>query len=465
MPQINFEDTIAAISTPIGEGGIGIVRLSGPKAIEFVDQIFRSKSGQKLINTKPLRVIYGHIIDEKGNRIDEALVTLFKSPKSYTCEDLVEISSHGGIRVTRKILDLILKQGVRSAEPGEFTKRAFLNGRLDLAQAEAVLDVIRAKTDASLVIAQDQLQGHFSREIRKLRDDLMKVYAHIEAFVDFPEEDIEVFSHDEVLKRLEEIIKHVRNLILTYQKGEVMREGILTVIVGRPNVGKSSLLNALLVRDRAIVSEFPGTTRDALEEMIELDGILFRIVDTAGLGPHKDHLDQLSMERTKKYLEQGQIFLHVLDGSSPMTEEDRNIADLVAGKKVITVINKVDLLPTLTPTPLPFKGRGKGEGCIVRISAKTRSGLSDLERSLAGIVWNGSVHVDGVTVTRLRHKVALERALESLESAKKVFLNKESLEFLSFDIKTALDALAELIGEVYSEDLLDVIFSEFCIGK
>lgn len=456
MPNINFDDTIAAISTPIGEGGIGVIRVSGPKAIKIADKIFLAKSGKKLSGAKPLTVNYGEVCDEKGKRVDEVLVTLFRAPKSYTCEDLVEISTHGGIVVTRKILDLILKQGVRPADPGEFTRRAFLGGRLDLAQAEAVLDVIRAKTDASLTAAQDQLEGRLSHDIRKIKENLMKVYAHIEAFVDFPEEDIEVFSRGEILKRLEDVKHQIKTLIQSYGKGEVMREGVLAVIVGRPNVGKSSLLNALLDRDRAIVSEVPGTTRDTLEEMIELDGILFRIVDTAGLGRGRNQLDALSMERTKKYLEKGQLFLFVLDGSEPFQEEDRVIKELLGDKKVITVVNKSDLPITLT---LP------GPAEPIKISAKTREGISNLESRMTQLVWNGRVSVEGVTITRLRHKVALERAHEALESAKKVFLAKESLEFLSFDIKSALDALAELIGEIYSEDLLDVIFSEFCIGK
>lgn len=455
MSKINLEDTIAAISTPVGEGGIGIVRVSGPKAFAAVDQIFRAKSGKKLIDAKPLRLIYGHVVDEKNHPIDEVMCVIFKAPKSYTCDDLVEISSHGGIVVTRKILDLVLKQGVRAAQPGEFTRRAFLGGRIDLAQAEAVLDVIQAKTDAGLAAAENQLRGELSRQIQKLREDLMKVYAHIEAFVDFPDEDIEVFSGDEVLKRLEDVKTQIRNLILSYQQGEVMREGVLAVIVGRPNVGKSSLLNALLDRDRALVSEIPGTTRDALEEMIELDGVLFRIVDTAGLGAHKDELDKLSMERTQHYLERGQIFVHVLDGSAAATKEDEEIAIRVRGKKVISVMNKSDL-----PQQINWQ-----DGALVRVSAKMRLGLSDLERRLTQVVWDGRVHVEGLTITRLRHKTALENALVALESAKNVFLKKESLEFLSFDIKTALTALSELIGEIYSEDLLDVIFAEFCIGK
>ncbi len=462
MGKINFEDTIAAVSTPVGEGGIGIVRVSGPRAVEAVEKIFRAKSGRSLKEAAPMRVIYGQIRNGSSEAVDEALVTLFKAPHSYTSEDLVEISCHGGIVVTRKVLELVLKQHVRHADPGEFTRRAFLSGRIDLAQAEAVLDVIRAKTAASLAVAQDQLQGNLSREIRRLREELMKMYAHIEAFVDFPEEDIEVYSRDEVLTRLESVKNQIQTLIQSYQKGEVMREGILTVIVGRPNVGKSSLLNALLDRDRAIVSEIPGTTRDALEEMIEIGGVVFRLVDTAGLGPHKDRLDQLSMDRTKKYLHQGKIFILMFDGSESVTTEDMEIASMMRGKKVIPVINKSDLGQKWNWNKLQI-AEDFPQG--LALSTKTRTGLSDLEKQLVNTVWHGKVHVEGVTVTRARHRDALEKAYQSLESAKTVFINKESLEFLSLEIRAALDALAELIGEVYSEDLLDVIFAEFCIGK
>jgi len=454
MPKINIDDTIAAIATPIGEGGIGIIRISGPGSITVSDKLFKAKSGKRLSEAKPASVILGHIVQD-GETIDEVLVTLFKAPKSYTGEDIIEISSHGGIVVTRKILDLIYHQAVRAAEPGEFTQRAFLNGRLDLTQAEAVLDVIQAKTDASLAVAQGQLQGSLSGKVKSIKDKLMQVFAHIEAFVDYPQEDLEVYSQTETRDKLEAVKQEINNLLASYQKGEIIREGILAVIVGRPNVGKSSLLNALLDRDRAIVSDVPGTTRDTLEEMIELEGVLFRVCDTAGLGDFDNKVDALSVERTKKYLEQGQLFLWMLDGSEVLTEEDKKVYELVKDKNVIPVLNKSDL-----PQQCEWN-----ENSPVKISAKNREGLSDLESKMKEIVWKGQVTTEGIAVTRVRHKNALEQALKDLEAAGQVFDNKESLEFLSFNIKAALDALAELIGEVYTEDLLDIIFSEFCIGK
>ncbi len=462
MPNINLDDTIAAISTPIGEGGIGIVRMSGPQAIEVSDVLFKAKSGKALAKVKPFTVHFGFVMDDE-RVVDEVLVTVFKSPKSYTSQDMVEISSHGGIVVTRKILDLIFKQGIRAAEPGEFTKRAFLSGRLDLTQAEAVLDVIQAKTDASLSVAQEQLKGSLSKKVKSIKDKLMHVYAHVEAFVDFPQEDLEVYSQKEVIEKIKEVESEINELLLSYQKGEIVREGILSVIVGRPNVGKSSLLNALLDRDRALVSDVPGTTRDALEEMIELEGILFRLCDTAGLGVFADKIDTLSMERTKKYLDQGNVFLWVLDSSEEFKEEDKNIVAMVKNKKVIPVLNKSDLPAQWKWEEVQKQFQMDVEPVL--ISAKNREGLSELEKRMKELVWEGKVTTEGIAVTRVRHKAALEQALIDLAQAGVVFQNKDSLEFLTFNIKAALDSLSELIGEVYSEDLLDVIFGEFCIGK
>ncbi|MBI4397549.1 MAG: tRNA uridine-5-carboxymethylaminomethyl(34) synthesis GTPase MnmE [Candidatus Omnitrophica bacterium] len=457
-----LNDTIAAVATAVGEGGIGIVRVSGPHAIRIADAIFRAKSGRLLAATRPMRVRYGHVLDPEKKIVDEVLVTLFRAPHSYTSEDLVEIACHGGLKIVSKVLELVLRAGARAAGPGEFTRRAFLSGKMDLAQAEAVLDVIRAKTDAGMRAAGEQLRGNLSEQVRALRERLMKLYAHVEAFVDFPEEDIEVYSAEEVRESLVSVQGQIRQLLNTYQKGEIVRDGILTVIVGRANVGKSSLLNAMLDRDRAIVSEISGTTRDSLEEMIEIGGMIFRLVDTAGLGECKDTLDELSMRQTAQYLERGRIFLFLLDASAAFSPFDLEIANRLRGKKVIPVINKSDQPGRWRWSEAPWAAHF---GTPIRISAKTRAGLEHLEKKLVDEVSQGMLETEGAQITRARHRDALEKALRALENGQAVFQRKDSLEFLSFELRAALDALAELIGEIYSEDLLDVIFSEFCIGK
>ncbi len=463
MPEIHLEDTIAAISTPPGEGGIGVIRLSGPNAISIAECMFRSAGGASLHELKSHTASFGHIVGHEGRAIDQAVVTLFLGPKSYTGEDVVEISAHGGSLILRKILDLALSLGARQAEPGEFTRRAFLNGRLDLTQAEAVLDLIRAKTDRSLEIALRQLVGKLSSELNSIKDELMKLYAHLEAYLDFPDEHLEVYSNPEFESRFQTILDRIKRLLGSFSKGEILREGACVIIVGRPNVGKSSLLNALLNRDRALVSEIPGTTRDILEESIELEGLWIRLVDTAGLWKSIDPLDQAAMERTKRYLEGGDLFLWVLDATSGLVEEDLAILASLKGRRTIPIINKIDIhggkishkqLEKLTEGIEP-----------IFLSAKTLEGIENLEKKIVDSILGTEVAEESILITRLRHRRALETSLELLEKSFQTFLSRESLEFVTVDLKVSIDALKELVGEIYSEDLLDVIFKEFCIGK
>jgi len=460
---LKLEDTIAAVSTPPGEGGIALIRVSGPEAVQLVSRFFQSSKGEDLTRGGSHTIHHGLWVDGEGKVIDEVLVSLFLKPHSYTGEDVVEISCHGGIRITRRILEVLTGQGARHAEPGEFTKRAFLNRKMDLMQAEAVCDLIRARSDASLEAAIRQLQGSLSKKIGRLKEGLMKIVAHFEASLDFPDERLEVYSHAEFLREIDGARKEVQGLLKSFQRGQILREGILTVIVGRPNVGKSSLLNALLEKDRALVSHLPGTTRDALEETIEIGGMAVRLVDTAGLSlDSKSELDQMGMERTRRYLQEGHLFLVLVDGSSEWSQEDEAILSRTTRKNYLVVINKIDL-----PARLDLEGllrRIPGESpCF--ISCLKGDGLPELEKRIQEKIQEMGIVPESATLMRLRHKQALERALEAMERSRKALEKGESAEFILMDLKASIDSLQELIGEVYSEDLLDIIFQEFCIGK
>ncbi len=461
MAVLRTDDTIGAIATPPGEGGIGVIRLSGPQVLEIAGKVFRGADGRDIRRMDSHTLRYGYIVNRDQKILDEVMVAFFKSPRSYTREDMVEISTHGGTRILRSVLEVLLQNGTRHAEPGEFTKRAFLNGRLDLAQAEAVLDLIKAKTDTARDQALRQLQGEFSREIAHLREKLLKLCAHVEAYVDFPEDDIEVYSREEFLSQFEEIGADIWKLLKTFEHGAVLRDGVLAVIVGRPNVGKSSLLNALLDRDRAIVSDIPGTTRDALEEELAIGGVLIRIVDTAGIRSRPEGIEKIGIEKTRQYMEQAQLFLAVLDGSQELAEEDKKIYQEIRKKKHVLVVNKVDLSLKLTTESLAVLG--PEEPCFV--SAHKRRGLEELEKRMATLVLNGGIHAESAVVTKARHKVALERAHEAVLKARQAFRERLSLEFIAFDLREALDHLGEIVGEIYTDDILDVIFREFCIGK
>jgi len=463
MPPINFGDTIAAVSTPLGEGGIAVIRVSGSEAISLVSRLFHSSKSESLKNQETHTIHHGHLVDEKERVLDEVLVSLFRSPHSYTGEDVAEISCHGGVRLTRDILECLVRCGARHADPGEFTRRAFLHGKLDLIQVEAVLDMIRARSEASLEAACYQLQGNLSRKIGFLKESLMKIFAHLEAGLDFPDERLDVYSKKECSNQIKEVKDQMQSLIASFKRGARLREGLMTVIVGRPNAGKSSLLNALLERDRALVSDIPGTTRDALEEEVEIGGIGLRLVDTAGLGLQpKDRLEEMGIERTRRYLAEGDLFLVVCDGSADWNEEDEAIFKEIKGKNLLIVVNKSDLPQRLDLVRLE-EWSGEKKPCF--ISCLTGSGLSEMENRIEEKIAGLKIPEESTTLTRLRHKQALEEALTALERFEGDIERGISSELALIDLKSALDSLRELIGEVYSESLLDVIFQEFCIGK
>lgn len=468
MPEIHLEDTIAAIATPAGEGGISVLRLSGPDSFRVLAKIFKPVKG-KLEDFSSHTVHLGEIA-AGGQRIDQVLVSLFLAPNSYTGQDVLEISAHGGLVVTKNILDLLIKNGARHAEPGEFTKRAFLNGKIDLTQAEAVLDLIRAKSEKSLTAAVRQLGGSLSQRFKEIKDELMKMYAHMEAFLDFPEEDLEIYEDKVFAAKFSKITEEIQALIAGFARGSLLREGALVAIAGKPNVGKSSVFNALLSRDRALVSEHPGTTRDTLEEAIEVGGIYLRLVDTAGLSPEigkKNPVDLMGMERTRQILKDADSFLYILDGSAAIEDADRLVYEEITrinsasgSKPVLVLINKSDLPQKIDKKVLQ---QMTGHKNVIEISAKDKKGFENLEESLRKTF--SSFEVAGEQITRLRHKNALEEAAASLRQSQAAFLKRDSLEFVVEDLKRSIDVLRELIGEIYSEDLLDVIFSEFCIGK
>ena len=464
MPEVNLEDTIAAIATPPGEGGLAVIRISGPSALSIAGKIFRGGPGVHVTEVAGHTVHYGRILDARGEAVDQVLLTVFRAPRSYTGEDTAEISAHGSPAAVRRILDRVIQSGARMAEPGEFTRRAFLNGRMDLMQAEAVVDLIRAKSDRSRAVALRHLEGSLSRKLKTLKDSLMLLYAHMEAFLDFPEEDIEVYSDETFLRSFGEIRRELQALIASFRRGALLREGIRCVLAGRPNVGKSSLFNALLERDRAIVSEFAGTTRDMLEEPLEICGLAVRLMDTAGLGTDAVHpLDRVGMQRTEQALAQADLVLLVVDATGPLQAEDEALrAGLGREHPCIIVANKCDLPKGLPDAKLKTFA---GSCPVVEVSSVTGKGVELLEKTMAGVFDEKSWNSESEQITRLRHKLALESACEALARAEEAFSRRESLDIVTLDVKGALDRMSELIGEIYSEDLLDVIFSEFCIGK
>jgi len=461
MPKLDVKDTICAIATPLGEGGIGVVRLSGPEAIEVASGALTLKPAELNLEKVPSHTVHYGYFQANGSILDEVMVAVFRAPRSYTAEDVVEISAHGSTFTLRKILDALVDKGARIAQAGEFTKRAFINGRIDLAQAEAVLDMIKAKSARGQKAALDQLQGRLSRTVAVIKEELIGVCAYLEAHIDFPDEDLDIFSEDSVLQRIHLVNEKIARLVKTYACGEFLRDGILTVLVGCPNVGKSSLLNALLDRDRAIISDIPGTTRDALEELLDIQGLLVRLVDTAGLGVEKSVLDKKGIEKTISYFEVGKLFLFLLDGTRALGKEDKKIFASLRGKTVIPVITKADLECAISVDAIK---KLTGESPII-VSSHSREGLEDLETAIADKIEISDIDANSVMVTRLRHKISLEAAREALIRAGEAYTKKSSLEFIASDLREALTHLGEVVGEIYTDDILDVIFSEFCIGK
>ncbi|MGC8795550.1 tRNA uridine-5-carboxymethylaminomethyl(34) synthesis GTPase MnmE [Thermodesulfovibrio sp.] len=454
-------DTIAAISTPLGEGGIGIIRISGKEAISIANRIFQSSKGVNLLVVKTHTIHYGFIIDpETGQKIDEVLVTVMRAPNTYTREDVVEINCHGGYVTLKRILDLVISQGARLAEPGEFTKRAFLRGRIDLSQAESVIDLIRAKTEQAQKIALEHLSGRLSKKINELRDSLMRVCAHVEAYIDFPEEDIDGLTQEEIQTEINRIKEEINKLIEGYEEGKIYMEGLRAAIVGKPNVGKSSLLNALLMKDRAIVTEIPGTTRDIIEEYVNIKGMPLKIVDTAGIREAHDLVEAEGIKRTLRAVELAQLVLLVLDSSRPIDSLDEEIINRVIHKKIIVVINKKDIRSKEFCLPEVLKDKPR-----VEISALKGEGIEELKELIFNTTISGKYEQEGVVITKMRHKIALENALQALNNALQSFKEKEPLEITAMFLREALSFLGQIVGVVTTEDILNLIFSEFCIGK
>jgi len=457
-----LDDTIVAISTPIGEGGIGIVRISGKEAIKMAEKIFK---GEKPTNEIPShRVTYGEIIDpQTGEVIDEVLLTVFRTPKSYTAEDLVEISCHGGQLILTRVLEQALKCGARLAEPGEFTLRAFMNGRIDLAQAEAVAELIRAKTDLGLRLGLRHLKGDLSEKINSYRDRLIDLLARLEVEIDFSEEDIEPLDRNKVIEEMELIEKELENLLATYEEGKILREGLNVVIVGKPNVGKSSLLNALLKEDRAIVTPIPGTTRDVISEFANLKGIPVRLVDTAGYHISKDAIELEGIRRTKIEMSEADLLLLVMDTSSKIDDEDLDLGKQVRDKKYLMVFNKIDIA---SPDLIRRNKEKLKVETIAKVSALKGEGLEGLkEKIVSSSLVMQKDQTQGVLISSLRHKDALTRAKKSLSLAINSLKKNLSPEFVALDVKASLDAIGEVVGKTVTDDILNKIFSEFCIGK
>ncbi|GAB4338645.1 MAG: tRNA uridine-5-carboxymethylaminomethyl(34) synthesis GTPase MnmE [Candidatus Abyssubacteria bacterium] len=455
--------TICAISTPLGHSGIGIVRLSGPDAVAIAERLVAATNGLPLSRQESHRLVHGRVLDD-GAIVDEVLISVMRAPHSYTTEDVVEVNCHGGAVALRKTLELMLKSGARLAEPGEFTKRAFLGGRLDLAQAEAVADLIGARTSAGLRAAANQLQGKLSERITMFRDTLLNCLAHIEASIDFPEDEPPPVSGTGVHDEVNSVINEIDALLNNAEGGRLYRDGIMTVIAGKTNVGKSSLLNALLNEPRAIVTEEPGATRDVIIESIDLRGIALRLCDTAGIREPGCEVERLGVERSRHAADQADLVLLVFDSSRPPTEEDAKIIDLLKTKPhVIVVANKADLAPDADLSEL---SRALPHRRIVRTSAIRGTGIKELQEAIFQEITEGAAFApEEILVSRLRHQQALQSARAALSNASNALDNGFSLEFVALDLREALDHLGEIVGAVVTEDLLDRIFSEFCIGK
>ena len=459
---MKITDTIAAISSAAGNSGIGIIRVSGDEAIEVVDKIFRpANKNKKLANVESHTVHYGHIMD--GDKtLDQVLVIVMKNPHSYTGEDTVEIDCHGGMLILKKVLDLVLKNGARTAEPGEFTKRAFLNGRIDLSQAEAVMDLINSKNDFALNSSIEQLKGGVSDAIKDIRKDIIYHIAFIESALDDPEH-ISLDGYDEeISEMLNENINKISKLVNSFDNGRIMKEGIKTVILGKPNAGKSSLLNLMLGEDRAIVTDIEGTTRDTLEENINFNGLSLKIIDTAGIRDTEDLVERIGVNKAKEIAKEGDLIIYVVDGSRELDDNDREIIKLINDKQAIILVNKSDMDTVINIDEL----KKDSNRDVILFSAKNGEGMDQLEEEIRNMFYSGKVtYNDQVYITNARHKEALENALESLKQVKNSVDAGMPEDFYSIDLMDAYTDLGLIIGESVEDDLVNEIFSKFCMGK
>jgi tRNA modification GTPase len=455
-----IDDTIAAIATPLGEGGLAVIRISGPAAVEVADRCFVSvgKTASKLSEAPTHTIHYGRLVRD-GRTVDEVMAAVMRAPRTLTREDVVEITCHGGLLAAKLVLDSVLAGGARISEPGEFTKRAFLNGRIDLAQAEAVADLIHARTELALTAANEQLAGKLSQRINQLRDELVRTLAHIEAHIDFPDEDIAPDTRQQLIERLDRGSGFVGELLRTSREGQILRRGIRAAIVGRPNAGKSSLLNQLLGHDRAIVSPIPGTTRDTIEETANIRGLPVVFVDTAGLREAGDAIEVEGMRRSREALGRADIVLHVLDVSEPLATGENSFVEEFAGKPRILVRNKIDLPTQWTWDDTP-------ESRLVDVSCLTGQGIEALKDAIKDAVWKGEIRAEMLQVMiNSRHQEALNRASAALVQTVGLLKADAALELAAFELRIAVNAVGEIVGKTTTEDLLDAIFSQFCIGK
>lgn len=453
-------DTIAAISTPRGEGGIGIVRMSGDEALAILGKIFKPVSGKNIEDLRNFSINYGHIYDG-DTLVDEVMVSIMKGPKTYTKEDIVEINCHGGYLITEKTLELVLKSGARIAEQGEFTRRAFLNGRLDLTQAEAVMDLIHGKTDTSISLSLNQLRGDLKKQILHLKKLILDVAAHINVVLDYPEEGIDDPLPENLVDNLKEVLDTSNVLISSYDKGKMIKEGVKTAIVGKPNVGKSSLLNSILREERAIVTHIAGTTRDMIEEVVNLKGIPLVLVDTAGIRKTEDLVENIGVEKSKEMIDKADLILFVVDGSRELSDEDIKIHDQINADKVIGIMNKIDMDKKMDTSKLTKVGKW------IEISAKENLGIDDMEDEIYRFVVSGQVEDSSqkLIITNVRHKSALEKTNDAVRNIFETIDMGLPMDLIAVDLKEATDALGEVTGEISTEDLLDHVFSNFCVGK
>jgi tRNA modification GTPase len=455
-----LDDTITAIATPLGEGGLAVIRISGPEALAVADRSFApaGASSVKPSVAATHTIQFGHVVRD-GQTVDEALLAVMRAPRTFTREDVVEITCHGGILAAKMVLDTVLANGARLAEPGEFTRRAFLNGRIDLAQAEAVADLIHSRTELALRAANEQLAGKLSQRINKLRDEMIETLAHVEAHIDFPDEDIAPDTLGQLIARLEHGVAFMDELLRTAHEGEILRRGIRAAIIGRPNAGKSSLLNQILGHDRAIVSAIPGTTRDTIAETANIRGLPVVFIDTAGLREARDEIELEGVRRSRQTLQEAEFILHVFDAAEPLTEADQQYLAEFADKQRILVRNKIDL-----PAQLHFPPGLKGP--VVDVSCLTGQGIEPLKNAIKELAWSGEIRAEMLQVMiNSRHQDALNRARAATLRTLAALAENQHLELVALDLRIAVNAVGEIVGQTTTEDLLDLIFSQFCIGK
>ncbi|NMO94185.1 tRNA uridine-5-carboxymethylaminomethyl(34) synthesis GTPase MnmE [Paenibacillus lemnae] len=457
-----LSDTIAAISTAVGEGGIAIIRVSGPDSIVEVEKLLKSRT--PLSQAESHTVHYGHIVDpEKGEHLEEVLVTVMRAPRSFTTEDVVEISTHGGVIAVKRVMDLLLQTNVRLAEPGEFTKRAFLNGRIDLSQAEAVIDLIRSKSDRAFSVALKQVEGNLSRRINELRHTLVETLAHIEVNIDYPEHDVESFTSELIKDKSRHVMDEIDKLLKTAEEGKILREGITTAIVGRPNVGKSSLLNTLAQDNRAIVTDIPGTTRDVIEEFVTINNIPLKLLDTAGIRETMDVVEKIGVERSRHAVNEADLILLVLNSSEPLHEDELALMEQIRGRQCIVILNKMDLPHQLD---MDIVRRYYPDELIVPMSVKAQEGIDSLEESISNLFFSGKIEGGDLTyVSNVRHIALLKKARKSLVEAYEAADELIPIDMIQIDVRMAWEQLGEILGEAVGDSLIDQIFSQFCLGK